>query len=219
MLGHCLADHIGKLPGEGQERLAGQVPIEFIVDLMGVENSRYFFLQVFVIPLRRIAKVKTSIQLGRSNVRCTDATLDFDHLKTGRRKMLIAVVPYNVVKFRENRRKASNRIVGKLRVCDMSLYAFDAQHAAQRTSPADSYGIAKFVLTGRFTQNTPVDPFISILQRLNDFQDSIAGRSFFITGNQKCKTAVVIRVFANESLERHNHGGEPAFHICRATAV
>ncbi|MCY1448189.1 hypothetical protein D9M71_648430 [compost metagenome] len=47
----------------------------------------------------------------------------------------------------------------------------------------------------------------------------MVGRAFFIAGDEEGDGALVLRVFGDEALDRHQHGREAAFHVRRATAA
>ena len=105
------------------------MPFEIVGNVVGIKNLVHSCFQRLMIPDGRIAEVKTGCQYRRRNVWSANAALNINNLEAGGWKKVIALIPLDGVKFRENRSKPPNRVIGKLWVSDMALHAINGQQA------------------------------------------------------------------------------------------
>ena len=61
--------------------------------------------------------------------------------------------------------------------------------------------------------------FTALLKRIHHPERAVPRATFFIAGNQQCKTSRVIRIFVQKIFGRDNHSREPTFHVGRAATV
>lgn len=117
------------------------------------------------------------------------------------------------MQFGQHRRKSGDRIVGDLGIGDVTLDTVDGENATQRTSAPDAHDIAKICVARGFAEDAPVGRFPTLLQCLHYAQRAVARRTFLVAGDQQCDAAAVLAVRCQKLLDRHDHGGEAAFHV------
>ena len=82
--------------------------------------------------------------------------------------MLVAAVPSAGGEFRQGRRQRMHRIVGELRIGDMSLDTVYRQTAAQAAAPSDLDGVTEIRFAGGLADQTPIDRLPPLAQHLHD---------------------------------------------------
>src|SRR5690606_15935396 len=203
----------------GQERLAGQVPVQLIVQVMLGEHHFDTRLQLRCRHFGGKTEVEHHFALARNHVGGTGASVDIGDLEAGRREELVAVVPGFRGQFGQHRGDAMNRVVGQVRVGDMALHTLDAQYTAERTTATVLDDIADHVGRRRFADDAVVDLLIALLQVLDHLDGAVDRRAFLVRSNQQADGAAVFRVGINEFLKGDHERRYRAFHVGGTAAV
>ena len=101
----------------------------------------------------------------------------------------------------------------------MTLYAFDSQLAAERSTATIFNHIATLTTARGFTDKTVFGSNQLLLQPVNNFHRAISGDTLFIASDKKCDTPMMIWVLGDKLLNSHYHSGQRAFHIGSTTSV
>ncbi len=133
--------------------------------------------------------------------------------------MLVALIPHTAAELCKCRREAMHRVVGRLRIGDVSLDPMHRETPGQRTAPANLEHVAGDLLAGGFADDAPVDAFGALHQFFDHPLRAIDRRTFLVAGNQEGDSALMTRTLADEGLGGRDHRGQSAFHVRRAAPV
>ena len=112
-----------------------------------------------------------------------------------------------------------NRVLGQMRVGHMALNAANGELGPQRTATAVLDHITHQGSARRLADDAPVQTLVTCGETFDHGLGAVMGRAFFVTGDQKCDLALVVRVVADKAFSGHQHGCQAAFHVGRATAA
>ncbi|MNZ24905.1 hypothetical protein D3C78_420620 [compost metagenome] len=101
----------------------------------------------------------------------------------------------------------------------MALYAAYRQLAAERATAAVLHHVAHQRSAGGFADDAPVQALAAGGQALDHGFGAMVGRAFLVTGDEEGDGALVLRMLGDETLHGHQHGGQAALHVRRATAA
>lgn len=121
---------------------------------------------------------------------------------------------------RHQRHQCADRIIGALRIGDMTLPAGHDQMAVERTAPADLDGVAEFFLVARFAQDAVIEFFAMLGRPLQKLGRAVDRDAFLVAGDQERDRALRFAALRAKMIE---HGGEcagdAALHVDRAAAI
>ena len=112
--------------------------------------------------------LKRALSSPGNHVWSACACIEVRDLKTGRLKVFVACVPGASGQLHERRCERVNRIVRKLRVCDVALNAMHRQAPAQRATSSDLDGVAELRLARWFADDAQVDPLATRFEHFDD---------------------------------------------------
>ncbi len=133
--------------------------------------------------------------------------------------MLIAPIPHTAAELCKRRCKSMHRVVGRLRIGDVSLDPVHCETPGQGTTPANLDHVAGDLFARRFADDAPVDPFGALHQYFDHPLRAIDRRTFLVAGNQEGDSALMMRTLGDEGLGGRDHRGQSAFHVRRAAPV
>ncbi len=126
-------------------------------------------------------QVKLSLRLSGHHVGGACTGLNVGDLESGRREILISIVPVGRGELADDAAEPVNGVVCEVRVGNMSLDAPDGECPSEGAPPAVLDDITEALGARRLTLEAPLDCFVSFNQGLNYANCTIDGRPFFIT--------------------------------------
>ncbi len=127
-------------------------------------------------------QVKLCLGLTGHHVRGARTGSNVGDLESGRREILISIVPVGRGELADDAAKPVNGVVCEVRVGNMSLDTPDGECSSEGAPPTVLDDITEALGACRLTHEAPLDRFVSFNQGLNYANCAIDGRPFFITG-------------------------------------
>ena len=168
-LAHGAQHQLRECAGRGEERLPRDEPLERVVEAMPVEDRDHGALQRLDGLHGGEPQVEAQLELAGDHVRRAGTRGDVRDLEARGLEVLVARVPARRGELRQRRCEAMHRVVGELRIRDVSLRAMDGQPAGQRSAAPDLDRVAEDLVAARLADDAPVD---ALAARLRAFRST-----------------------------------------------
>src|SRR5882757_2517927 len=117
--------------------------------------------------LRRESKIEACLEFPGDHIRRARSRGNIRYLESRGLKMVIALIPGSRRQLGEGRGDGVYRVVGELRIGNVSLHSMHGEAPAQAAAPADLDGIAEGFLTRGLTNQAPIDGFLPLTQHFH----------------------------------------------------
>ncbi len=101
----------------------------------------------------------------------------------------------------------------------MALLTTNGERTAQRAAATVLHHVAHQVGARGFADDAPVQALAALAQAFDHRLGTVVRRAFLIAGDQKGDLSLVVRMVGGEAFHCDDHGGQAAFHVCRAATV
>jgi hypothetical protein len=190
--GDGLGGGVDQLAGGGQEGVAGEAPVELVVQAGVVEDGVDALLDAGLGLLGGEAQVEQCRQLCGDDVVGAGAGVDVGDLEAGGREVVVAQVPLLGAEAGQGRGESMHRVVRELRVGDVALAAVDAEHAVEAAAAAVLDDVAQAGLAGGLAHQAVVDALVALAEALDDADGAVDGRAFLVAGDEQRDAAGVV---------------------------
>ena len=211
------ANDLNEFAAPGVERRSAVLPFQLVIQTVAIEDLLTKCNQALPVCFRRVTKVEQQLQSTGDYVAGAAAGVNGNNLQTGRREVLVAVVPYQAKQFAQHRGDVVDRVARQFRIGHMTLFANDSQFPGQRSSPAGANIVRQFFLARRLPDQAIIDGDASVHQCFHDLRCTVYCWAFFVAGQQERDRSPVGRIFRNERFGGSHHRRQCAFHIGAAT--
>ena len=177
---NCAHHRIHQFTAPGEERLAGEPPLHAVTQLVFFQQGDHAGFDHLVRQFRTEAEVELDEHIAGDHVVAAGTGLYVGDLHACWREKFIAFIPLDIDQLRQHRRRAMDRVIGKVRIGNMALHAVNGQVAGQRAAAAVFHHIADHLGTGGFADQTVVQTLITRHQRFHHFDGAVFGAGLFI---------------------------------------
>ena len=136
--------------------------------------------------------LKRAFSSPGNDVRRAGAGADVRDLERRRLEELVALVPDARGELGQRRRNSVHRIVGQMRIGDVSLHAVHRQLAGERAAAADLDRCRRAHRCSGFADDAPVDLLAARLEHFHDAARAVDRGTFLVAGQQEGERAVVV---------------------------
>ena len=156
-------------------------------------------------------KLNMSSSVPGNHVGRAGAGVDVRALPRRRRKVGVAVVPLRRRELGERRRGAMDRVVGEMRIGDVTLHALDGQRPGQRAAAAVLDHVPQHVDRRRLADDAVVDALSGRGELLDDARRAVDRRTFLVGGEQQRDRSGGVGVAATKASIATTNAASDAF--------